>query len=97
MCPLTTDRFWRQSCRSRTCLLPVAKRTSPPVDHGFEDLCGGIAREIDAANPEEAAPREQIAHRGIWVEPQLLAEIEYRIKPGAGKSAMFFQGLREDL
>jgi bifunctional non-homologous end joining protein LigD len=28
---------------------------------------------------------KKIEHRGIWVEPQLLAEIEYRAKSAAGK------------
>jgi len=28
---------------------------------------------------------KKIAHRGIWVEPELLAEIEYRAKSVAGK------------
>ena len=38
------------------------------------------------------------AHRGIWVEPSLLAEIEYRAKSAAGKVRHpFFKGIREDL
>jgi bifunctional non-homologous end joining protein LigD len=32
---------------------------------------------------------KKIAHRGIWVEPSLLAEIEYRAKSA--------EGTREDL
>jgi len=41
---------------------------------------------------------KKIAHRGIWVEPQLNAEIEYRAKSAAGKVRHpFFKGLREDL
>ena len=41
---------------------------------------------------------KRIAHRGIWVEPQLLAEIEYRAKSAEGKVRHpFFKGLREDL
>jgi ATP-dependent DNA ligase len=36
--------------------------------------------------------------KGIWVEPQLLAEIEYRAKSAEGKVRHpFFKGLREDL
>ena len=39
-----------------------------------------------------------VAHRGIWVEPRLLAEIEYRAKSAEGKVRHpFFRGLREDL
>jgi bifunctional non-homologous end joining protein LigD len=33
---------------------------------------------------------KRIAHRGVWVEPKLLAEVEYRAKSAEG-------GLREDL
>jgi bifunctional non-homologous end joining protein LigD len=41
---------------------------------------------------------KRIAHRGIWVEPTLLAEIEYRAKSAEGKLRHpFFKGLREDL
>jgi ATP-dependent DNA ligase len=35
---------------------------------------------------------------GIWVEPKLLAEIEYRAKSAEGKVRHpFFKGLREDM
>ncbi|MEY9400161.1 ATP-dependent DNA ligase [Bradyrhizobium japonicum] len=41
---------------------------------------------------------KRIAHRGMWVEPKLLAEIEYRAKSTEGKVRHpFFKGLREDL
>ena len=41
---------------------------------------------------------KRIAHRGIWVEPSLLAEIEYRAKSAEGKVRHpVFRGLREDL
>lgn len=41
---------------------------------------------------------KRIAHKGIWVEPKLLVEIEYRAKSAAGKVRHpFFKGLREDL
>jgi ATP-dependent DNA ligase len=37
-------------------------------------------------------------HRGIWVEPELMAEIEYRAKCAEGKVRHpFFKGLREHL
>jgi bifunctional non-homologous end joining protein LigD len=40
--------------------------------------------------------RKRIAHNGIWVEPKLLAEIEYRAKSAKGKVRRpFFLGLRE--
>ena len=41
---------------------------------------------------------KKIAHRRIWVEPELLAEIEYRAKSAEGKVRHpFFKGIREDL
>jgi bifunctional non-homologous end joining protein LigD len=41
---------------------------------------------------------KKIAHRGIWVEPSLLAEVEYRAKSAEGKVRHpFFKGIREDL
>ena len=41
---------------------------------------------------------KRIAHKGIWVEPELLAEIEYRAKSAEGKVRHpYFRGLREDL
>jgi ATP-dependent DNA ligase len=41
---------------------------------------------------------KKIAHRGVWVEPSLLAEIEHRAKSAAGKVRHpFFKGIREDL
>ena len=41
---------------------------------------------------------KRINHNGIWVEPRLLAEIEYRAKSAEGKVRHpFFRGLREDL
>src|SRR5437868_7127198 len=41
---------------------------------------------------------KKIAHRGVWVEPSLLAEIEYRAKSSEGKVRHpVFKGLRKDL
>jgi bifunctional non-homologous end joining protein LigD len=41
---------------------------------------------------------KKIAHRGVWVEPSLLAEIEYRATSAEGKVRHpFFKGIREDL
>jgi bifunctional non-homologous end joining protein LigD len=40
----------------------------------------------------------KIGHKGIWVEPSLLAEIGYRAKSAEGKLRHpFFKGVREDL
>jgi bifunctional non-homologous end joining protein LigD len=41
---------------------------------------------------------KKIAHRGVWVEPSVLAEIEYRAKSAEGKVRHpFFKGISEDL
>jgi bifunctional non-homologous end joining protein LigD len=41
---------------------------------------------------------KRIAHKGIWVEPKLLAEIEYRAKSAERKVRHpFFKGLRDDI
>jgi bifunctional non-homologous end joining protein LigD len=69
------------------------------VDHGFDtasakDLQARLKPLIRKTQPYA----EKIAHRGIWVEPSLLAEIEYRAKSAEGKVRHpFFKGLREDL
>ena len=43
-------------------------------------------------------PYAQRIAKGIWVEPELLAEIEYRAKSAEGKVRHpFFKGLREDM
>jgi ATP-dependent DNA ligase len=50
-----------------------------------------------AARNENAAYAKRIAHKGVWVEPKLLAEIEYRAKSAQGKVRHpLFNGLRED-
>ena len=69
------------------------------VDHGFDqasaaDLRGRLTPLIRKSQPYT----KRIAHKGIWVEPELLAEIEYRAKSAAGKVRHpFFKGIREDL
>lgn len=69
------------------------------VDHGFtpedeEDLRARLKPLIRRTQPYS----KRIAHRGIWVEPSLLAEIEYRAKSAEGKLRHpFFKGVREDL
>jgi bifunctional non-homologous end joining protein LigD len=41
---------------------------------------------------------KKIAHQGIWVEPSLLAEVEYPAKSAEGKVRdPFFKGIREAL
>jgi bifunctional non-homologous end joining protein LigD len=56
-----------------------------------------IRRSHAAADPRGAPYTKKIAHKGIWVEPELLAEIEYRARSAEGKVRHpFFKGLRED-
>jgi bifunctional non-homologous end joining protein LigD len=69
------------------------------VDHGFDtasakDLQARLKPLIRKTQPYA----KKIAHRGVWVEPSLLAEIEYRAKSAEGKVRHpFYKGLREDL
>jgi bifunctional non-homologous end joining protein LigD len=69
------------------------------VDHGFtpeseKDLRARLRPLIRKTQPYA----KKITHRGIWVEPSLLAEIEYRAKSAEGKLRHpFFKGIREDL
>jgi bifunctional non-homologous end joining protein LigD len=69
------------------------------VDHGFtpeseKELRAKLKPLVRRTQPYA----KKIAHRGIWVEPSLLAEIEYRTKSAEGKVRHpFYKGLREDL
>jgi bifunctional non-homologous end joining protein LigD len=69
------------------------------VDRGFDtasakDLQARLKPLIRDTQPFS----KRIAHRGIWVEPSLLAEIEYRAKSAEGKVRHpFFKGIREDV
>jgi bifunctional non-homologous end joining protein LigD len=69
------------------------------VDHGFnsasaKDLQTRLKPLIRKTPPYS----KKVAHKGIWVEPSLLAEIEYRAKSAEGKVRHpFFKGIREDL
>ena len=69
------------------------------VDNGFDS---STAKDLQARLKPLARKTQpytkKIAHRGIWVEPSLLAEIEYRAKSAEGKVRHpFFKGLREDV
>jgi bifunctional non-homologous end joining protein LigD len=69
------------------------------VDHGFtpsnaNELQSRLKSLIRKSQPY----KKRIAHKGVWVEPTLLAEIEYRAKSAEGKLRHpLFKGLREDL
>jgi bifunctional non-homologous end joining protein LigD len=69
------------------------------VDLGFDkasaaDLQARLKPLIRKTQPYA----KKVAHRAIWVEPSLLAEVEYRAKSAEGKLRHpFFKGIREDL
>jgi bifunctional non-homologous end joining protein LigD len=70
------------------------------VDHGFDKQSSARAAQApNAADPQNPALHTGGSRtKGIWVEPELLAEIEYRAKSAEGKVRhRFFKGLREDL
>jgi bifunctional non-homologous end joining protein LigD len=69
------------------------------VDHGFDRTSAAeLRRKLTPLIRKTQPYAKKIAHRGIWVEPELLAEIEYRAKSAAGKVRHpFFKGLRDDL
>jgi bifunctional non-homologous end joining protein LigD len=69
------------------------------VDHGFDAASAKDLQERLKPLIQETQPyAKKIAHYGVWVEPSLLAEIEYRTKSTEGKLRhLFFKGIREDL
>ncbi|MGL9622414.1 non-homologous end-joining DNA ligase [Bradyrhizobium sp. U531] len=69
------------------------------VDHGFDKTSAAeLRRRLEPLVRRTQPYAKRIAHKGIWVEPKLLAEIEYRAKSAEGKVRHpFFKGLREDL
>jgi bifunctional non-homologous end joining protein LigD len=69
------------------------------VDHGFDKTSAAELRKRLTPLIRKTQPyAKRIAHKGIWVEPELLAEIEYRAKSAEGKVRHpFFKGLREDV
>jgi bifunctional non-homologous end joining protein LigD len=68
------------------------------VDHGFHKESAKLLRARLTPLIRKTQPySKRIAHRGIWVEPELLAEIEYRAKSAEGKVRHpFFKGGRID-
>src|SRR3954451_23964533 len=73
--------------------------TPGKVDHGFTpDDAEELQKKRKRLIRKTQSYTKRIAHRGIWVEPELLAEIEHRAKSAEGKLRHpFFKGLREDL
>ncbi|MET4319293.1 non-homologous end-joining DNA ligase [Bradyrhizobium sp. RT5a] len=69
------------------------------VDHGFDKSAETELRKRLKPLIRKTQPyTKRVTHKGIWVEPKLLAEVEYRGKSAEGKVRHpFFKGLREDL
>jgi bifunctional non-homologous end joining protein LigD len=69
------------------------------VDHGFDKQSSTELRKRLTPLIRKTQPyTKRIAHKGIWGEPELNAEVEYRAKSAEGKVRHpFFKGLREDL
>jgi bifunctional non-homologous end joining protein LigD len=69
------------------------------VDHGFDKVSAAdLQKRLKPSIRKTQSYSKRIAHKGIWVEPKLLAEIEYRAKSAAGKVRHpLFKELREDL
>jgi bifunctional non-homologous end joining protein LigD len=69
------------------------------VDHCFDKVSAADLRKcLEPLVRKTQAFAKRVAHKGIWVEPKLLAETEYRAKSAEGKVRHpFFKGLREDL
>ena len=69
------------------------------VDHGFDKATAADLRKRLTPLIRKTQPyTKRIAHKAIWVEPELMAEIEYRAKSAEGKVRHpFYKGLREDL
>jgi bifunctional non-homologous end joining protein LigD len=69
------------------------------VDHGFDTVSAkALQARLKPLIRKTQPYAKKIAHKAVWVEPSLLAEIEYRAKSAEGKVRHpFFKGLREDL
>ena len=69
------------------------------VDHGFDKASAAeLQARLKPLIRKTQPYAKKIAHRAVWVEPTLLAEVEYRAKSAEGKVRHpFFKGIREDL
>jgi bifunctional non-homologous end joining protein LigD len=69
------------------------------IDHGFDKTSAAdLQKRLKPLIRKTQPYAKRIAQKGIWVEPKLLAEIEYRAKSAEGQVRHpFFKGLREDL
>lgn len=69
------------------------------VDHGFDKTSVAELRKRLTPLIRKTQPyAKRISHKAIWVEPELLAEIEYRAKSAEGKVRHpLFKGIRDGL
>ncbi|MCK1358935.1 non-homologous end-joining DNA ligase [Bradyrhizobium sp. 199] len=69
------------------------------VDNGFDNASAAeLRKRLEPLRRKTQPYAKRISRKGVWVEPKLLAEIEYRTKSAEGKVRHpFFKGLREDL
>jgi bifunctional non-homologous end joining protein LigD len=69
------------------------------ADNGFDKTSAApLQKRLKPLIRKTQPYAKRIAHKGIWVEPKLLTEIEYRAKSAEGKVRHpFFKGLREDI
>jgi bifunctional non-homologous end joining protein LigD len=62
------------------------------VDHGFDpEAANDLQLRMKPLIRKTQPYAKKIAHRGIWVEPSLLAEIEYRAKSAEGGTTSILQ------
>jgi bifunctional non-homologous end joining protein LigD len=67
------------------------------VDNFRHRLSAGSSSAAEPLIRKTQPYAKKIAHKAIWVELSLLAEIEYRAKSAEGKVRHpFFKGIRED-
>lgn len=98
--PTGGSRDWvKVTCAQRE-TLPIAGFAlyAGKVDHGFEDdTVKDLQARLKPLIRKTQPYAKRIAHQGIWVEPEVSAEIEYRAKSAEGKVRHpVFKGLRED-
>jgi bifunctional non-homologous end joining protein LigD len=59
------------------------------VDHGFDKKSAAdLRRRLTPLIRKTQPYAKRISHKGIWVEPELNAEIEYRAKSAEGRFAI---------
>jgi len=66
------------------------------VDHGFDKASAAdLQKRLKPLVRKTQPYAKRIAHKGIWVEPKRLAEIDYRARSAEGRVRHpFFKALR---